>query len=231
MITNGQRDVVYKALLTLSNNGKLGKKSTTIVAQDLGVSLRTIQRLWKDAKKQKAEGLEVDVSHKKTNRVGRKKHDIDLSQIPSIPLRKRSTLKSLAGQLHCSVSTLHRRFKMGMIRRHSSAVKPSLKEENKRSRLQFCYSMLDKNSINSDPMFIDMHNIVHIDEKWFYMTKKNKKYYLLPEENDPHRTVQNKNSIGKVMFLAMVAMPRYDEHGNETFSGKLGIFPFVSEVK
>ena len=90
--------------------------------------------------------------------------------------------------------------------------------------------MLDPNTISSDPKFIDMHNIVHIDEKWFFMTKKNKKYYLLPEEDDTHRTVQNKNSIGKVMFLAMVAMPRHDEHGNETFSGKLGVFPFVTEV-
>ncbi|KAF0902059.1 hypothetical protein E2562_012841 [Oryza meyeriana var. granulata] len=47
--------------------------------------------------------------------------------------------------------------------------------------------------------------------------------------SDPYRTVQNKNSIGKVMFLAALARPRYNEHGDETFLGKVGIFPFVKE--
>jgi hypothetical protein len=30
-----------------------------------------------------------------------------------------------------------------------------------------------------------MENIIHIDEKWFNVTKKDKTYYLLPEEEDP----------------------------------------------
>jgi len=32
------------------------------------------------------------------------------------------------------------------------------------------------------------------------------------------------------MFLTTVARPRYDSQGNETFSGKNGIWPFVKEV-
>lgn len=63
------------------------------------------------------------------------------------------------------------------------------------------------------------------------MTKKKKKYYLLPEEEDPHREVQNKNSIGKLMFLAIVGKPRKNAQGIQTFSGKVGIFPFVKEVR
>ena len=55
--------------------------------------------------------------------------------------------------------------------------------------------MLDKNSLPHEPKFIDMYNIVHIDEKWFYITKKIGRYYLLPNENDPHRTCQSKNFI------------------------------------
>ena len=55
--------------------------------------------------------------------------------------------------------------------------------------------------IPCDPMFKSMHNIVHIDEKWFYMTKKPKNYYLLLDEDEPHRTCKSKNFIGKVMFL------------------------------
>ena len=50
---------------------------------------------------------------------------------------------------------------------------------------------------------------------------------MLPSEDDLVRTVQNKNSIDKVMFLAAVARPRYDEEGNCYFDGKLGICLFV----
>jgi len=73
-----------------------------------------------------------------------------------------------------------------------------------------------------------MYNIVHIDEKWFYMTNKMEKYYLLLAKEEPYRACQSKNFIAKVMFLAAMARPRFDEKGNEVFSGKIGVFHFVS---
>jgi hypothetical protein len=100
-----------------------------------------------------------------------------------------------------------------------------------RERLEFCISMLDQITLgDAEPKFIDMQNIVQMDEKWFYMTKKKRKHYLLPEEDDPTRTVQNKNSIGKVMLLTVVARPRRDAQGTVTFSGKIGVWAFVKEV-
>ncbi|KAH0678103.1 hypothetical protein KY284_019188 [Solanum tuberosum] len=59
--------------------------------------------------------------------------------------------------------------------------------------------------------------------------KKSERYYLLPEEHepDPYRSCKSKNFIPKVMFMAAVARPRFDENGIELFSGKIGIFPFV----
>ena len=62
------------------------------------------------------------------------------------------------------------------------------------------------------------------------MTKKNKKYYLLDEEEEPTRSIHNSSCIGKVMFLTAVARPRWNREGNVTFSGKIGIWPFVKEV-
>jgi hypothetical protein len=47
----------------------------------------------------------------------------------------------------------------------------------------------------------------------------------VPKEDDPIRMVQNKNSIGKVMFLTAVGRPKYDEQRNLTFSGKLECGP------
>lgn len=84
-----------------------------------------------------------------------------------------------------SHSTLHRRVKEGTIRRHTNAIKPSLNDDNMKHRLRFCFSMLEIDTLDHEPKFVNMYNIVHIDEKWFYMTKKSENYYLLPVEEEP----------------------------------------------
>lgn len=71
--------------------------------------------------------------------------------------------------------------------------------------------------IPHDPIFKSMHNTIHIDEKWFYMTKKSKNYYLLPEEDEPHGTCKSKKIIAKVIFLVALTRPRFDSQGNEIF--------------
>ncbi|XP_039778084.1 uncharacterized protein LOC120645352 [Panicum virgatum] len=77
--------------------------------------------------------------------------------------------------------------------------------------------------------FIGMRNIIHTDEKWFNTTKKAKRFYMLPEEEDPLRTIHNKNSIPKCMLLCAVCPPRYNAEGQCYFDGKLGIWPFVRQ--
>jgi hypothetical protein len=123
--------------------------------------------------RQIAKGLEVDVSNKRKGTSEQKSINIDLSIVPTIPLNKRSTIRSLAWQLGVSPSTLHTRFQMKLLRRQSNSLKPALKEKNKKDRLEFCMSMIDeKTRGDAAPRFTNMHNMVHIDEKWFYMTKK-----------------------------------------------------------
>jgi hypothetical protein len=53
---------------------------------------------------------------------------------------------------------------------------------------------------------------------------------MRPDEEDPHKTVQNKNSIHKVMFYSRVTQPRFDAEGRCYFDGKLGVWPFVRKV-
>lgn len=97
-------------------------------------------------------------------------------------------------------------------------------------RLRFCLSMLEESSIYDDPRFKSMYNVVHIDEKWFLVTQECTNFYLHKNEDQPHRTCKNKNYIEKVMFLAAVARPRFDEVGNQIFSRKIGVFPLVTKV-
>ena len=95
-----------------------------------------------------------------------------------------------------------------------------------KERVRFCVNMLDSQSIPDDPTFKSLYNVIYIDEKWFYRTKKNQIYYLAPGEEIPRRAVKSKNFIEKVMFLAVTARPRF-ENGVCTFDGKIGIFPFT----
>lgn len=135
----------------------------------------------------------------------------------------------LARALNKTKSTLFTRLKSGDIRRHSNAIKPLLKEENERSRLKFCLSMIDGCSTQDSPIFKGMYNIAHIDGKWFYLTDKSEHYYLLHDEEEPMRSCKSKIFIANVIFLVAIARPRIDDQGNELLTGKIGVFLFVTQ--
>ncbi|GJS86813.1 hypothetical protein Tco_0769449, partial [Tanacetum coccineum] len=123
---------------------------------------------------------------------------------------------------------MHRRIKEGALRPHTNAIKPILTNENRKTRLEFCLAMINPPLSSANPTFKDMFNVIHIDEKWFYMSKPSKRYYLFPGEEEPLRTCKSKTFLTKVMFLAAVARPQFDASGNEIFSGKIGIFPLTT---
>jgi primosomal protein N'' len=142
-LTPTQRQQIYEALLERSVNGKLRKNSTKRVAEMFKVHQAAVWRIWKRAKECREKGIPVDISSRKPKNSGRKRAQVDLSQVQTIPLRRRSTLRSLAEALDADKSTIHRLFKRGLLRRHSNTIKPYLTESNKKERLRWCVSMLD----------------------------------------------------------------------------------------
>ena len=91
------------------------------------------------------------------------------------------------------------------------------------ARIEFCRS-----NINMERgLFNEMMDVIHVDEKWFYMTQNSRKYYLGPDEEEPHRTTKSKRFPTKVMFLAAVARPRWNTNENRQFDGKIGLWPFT----
>jgi hypothetical protein len=52
--------------------------------------------------------------------------------------------------------------------------------------------------------------MVHVDEKWFYMSETTTNYYIVPNELPPDMRCKHKSHIEKVMFAAAVAQPMYD---------------------
>lgn len=227
-LTNEQRHAVYEYLLEHSSNGKPKHGSIKTAAGLFSVCPKTIHTIWQQGRLSIRNGaIAADVSAHKAGHVGRKKKEINLDQLKKIPLRQRQNIRSLASALGASKTIIHSRIQEGLIKPHSNAMKPLLTDGNKRARLEFCISQLKINPPNK-PIFHDMMNIVHIDEKWFYMTKTNQKYYLAIDEELPHRACKSKTFITKIMFLCAVARPRWDHGRNQWFNGKLGIFPFIT---
>ena len=213
-LTDKERHGVYFALRVIElRDGQVHVYDKVLIVTMLNVHLRTVTRIWNLAKRQLAAGQEVDVSSKKNNG-GRKRKELDLSRTATIPLNKRRTICSQARCLGVPRSTLHDIFQLQELKRITSTIKPTLKPHNKIARLKFCLSMMDERWISSPwPSFKPMTNMVHIDDKWYDMTRVKSSYYVLPGEEEPNRTVHNTHSIGKVMFLTVVAKPCYNEDG------------------
>ncbi|XP_057801157.1 uncharacterized protein LOC131016474 [Salvia miltiorrhiza] len=193
-------------------------------------SKRTVTRLWATAKKQQDKGEQIYLTSAKPNAPRRKRVHVDIELIQSLELHKRSTIRRLAVRINRSKSTVWRWVNQGLIRAHTSAIKPNLTAPNKLLRLQFSLEALVFDRIMMALKFKAMNNTVHVDEKWFYITKAAHRFYLTPGEGDPHRTCKSKSFIEKVMFLCAVCRPLFSDDGEVLFDGKIGIFPFIQKV-
>jgi hypothetical protein len=211
---------IYLELLAKTDPPRLKHGVSKYVADKFEVPLRVVQKIWKKGK----DGGINNVVNKWSKNCGRKRIEIDMEAIKNVPLSQRSTFADLSEALGVKKTTLYNRFKEGYFRRHTNDLKFSLTDDNKKARVKYCLSMLNEHSLSFKPLY----NVVYIDEKWFYRTRRNQKYYLANDEERPQRAVKSKNFIEKVMFLAVVTRPRFDENGHCTFDGKLGIFPFVT---
>lgn len=225
-LKNEERQAIYELVLSKMTNGKPAKGSFTEIAGQFKVHPITVSRIYKAGRKSIAEGsICANVSSKKSGKCGRKSQEIDLDYVKSVPLSQRGTIRSLAAAIGVPKSTLHRKFKEGQLKRHSNAIKPLLSDSNKIQRIEFALSMIIPRS--NPPTFQDMFDCVHVDEKWFYLTRTKATYYMCPDEPEPLRTCKSKRFIEKVMFLAAVARPRFDHSRNKFFDGKVGMWPFV----
>lgn len=225
-LPDSERNAILQTLLSHSEDGKLKTGELSRVADKFKLSTKTISRIWHRAKECWASGMKhADVGSRIKVRSGRKKKDRSetLTKVKDVPFRQRSTLRSLSAAINTPLATLHRIVKEGALKRISNTIKPALTDENKQHRLKFSLSMLQQGSNNFDPMY----DTVHVDEKWFNLTKIKQNFYVLPDEEGPERSCQSKRFITKVMFLAAVARPRYDPHRKTLFDGKIGIWPFV----
>ncbi|XP_074290477.1 uncharacterized protein LOC141617194 [Silene latifolia] len=229
-LTNLERSKIIETILENSHNGKPNYGIMLSLASRYSVCRKTITDLWNVAQEQRRRCIPVNVNSKKkgSKKIGRVV--LDIAKLESIELLNRTTQHSLAENMGVSQSTISRWVTSKQIKSHSNAIKPGLNEKNKLARLLFSLAHLDYHEITKRVVFKDQSNIIHMDEKWFSKTKVSTRFYLSKGETEPHRCVQSKSFIEKVMFMCSVARPKYGSNGDVIFDGKIGIWPFVSQV-
>ncbi|XP_021773981.1 uncharacterized protein LOC110737940 [Chenopodium quinoa] len=203
----------------LENNGN----PTTVVFET------TIGRIWAKAKGQFGGNRVIDVSSRKRQR-GRKRLDFNHTILAAIPIEKRTTIRGLAEALHLSHTTVYRLLRNGILRAHTNSIKPSLQHHHKIKKVQFIMDSVIPGTVNELPKFSAMYNMVHIDEKWFYMSDKTQRFYLFSWKDDPYRATQSKNFMEMVMVMAGTSGPHICNDGEIFWDGKVGVFPFTEQV-
>ncbi|XP_010678039.1 uncharacterized protein LOC104893610 [Beta vulgaris subsp. vulgaris] len=179
------------------------------IARKHGISRMTLDRIWKDAKKQRESGHAID----------------------SVPLQLRTSIRAFAGYLKVPPSTVHSLLKRGKLRSHTSSTHPKLIEDHKMQRMKWVLQHILPATRTQPPKLVDMQNVVHIDEKWFYLSPNMRRFYLLPAEDDPYSCCQSKRFKIKAMFMCATSRHIKDSEGRMIHDGKFGIYPFVEYAR
>ncbi|XP_057519710.1 uncharacterized protein LOC130800270 [Amaranthus tricolor] len=192
---------MHELLTSANSNGKLQHGFINEIAKKYDLHKRKIGRIWRQIRDQKKNKVPINVNNKKTVTNGRPAVPFDENKFKSIEKVKKTTLRSLSRAMEVSYSTVCRWKKNRYFRKHTNAIKPLLTDKNKLDRLIFCLSSCILDEQTSNFTFNEMTNVVHIDEKLFYITRIQQTFYLTPDEIQPHREIQSKRFIPKIMFM------------------------------
>ena len=184
-------------LLARLEDGVLPWGALTIVADEIGVARSTISRFWWQVCGACKQSLLItpEISSQNNSRANCLKysHAEFCQGLKGIPWRRRKTYRSTAKAMGVALSTVQRM----LLHRdvccvHMSSLKPTLTEESKMSRMELALSFVDKNNTSK---FENMEDLIHIDEKWFYLTKDGQRFIIAADEEEPYRHVQHKSLL------------------------------------
>jgi hypothetical protein len=214
------------------NFEKLRRGAHTTVARQFHVHPQTIRKVWARActnfRDPNIRAFRGSPQKHKCGRNQKWDHDAVREAVTTIPITQRKSLRSLSSALRIPLTTLFRMKTNDnpVIIPHTNVLKPLLTPEHQFQRV--CYAVMNFNV--EDNTYSGFFQTVHVDEKWFFLTEEQLRCYMAPGEEAPIRVCQNKNHIMKVMFLAAIARPRYDNNGVCTFDGKIGMWPLIERA-
>ena len=114
-------------------------------------------------------------SLKKSGRVPKYLPQLIEESVKGIPLRKRHTQQKLVKLMVVSKTTVHHWIVELTLRVHSNSLRPILTEENRLAQFEMAMDVCDP----VDQMrYQDMRDQIHVDEKWFFLTREKERYLL-----------------------------------------------------
>ncbi|ETV85692.1 hypothetical protein H257_02297 [Aphanomyces astaci] len=185
-LTPAERRTAYELLLQSPFNGRLKYGALKDFAAHLKCHWKTISRVWKRGRHSLSNGSPyADVASKLEGNSGRKKSRLAADfegAIKSVPKHQRQTLSSLAAPSGLPKTSIVRHMQeTKRLKSRASYIKPMLTEDNTRARLDIAKSFV-RHLPSGNHAFVDMNEYVHVDEKWFYLTKVKRKFYVYDDE-------------------------------------------------
>ncbi|XP_057535502.1 uncharacterized protein LOC130813678 [Amaranthus tricolor] len=222
---------MHELLMSLNRKGKPAHGFINEIAKKYDVHRKTIGRIWRQIRDQiNNNQVPINVNNKKKGSKGRPPIPFNENKFKSIEKVKKTTLRALSRAMGVSQTTICRWKTKKYFRKHTNAIKMLLTNKNKLDRLIFYLTSCILDEQTSNFTFNKMSNVVHIDEKLFYITRTQQTFYLIQDEIEPHREIQFKRFVPNIMFMCAVARPIFSSEGEMIFDGKIGIFPFTHEV-
>ncbi|XP_048493660.1 uncharacterized protein LOC104901081 [Beta vulgaris subsp. vulgaris] len=180
-----------------------------------------------------ADGNEAEQQHQQeiARKHGISRLTLDRIWKDSVPLQLRTSIRAFAGYLKGLPSTVYRLLKGGKLRSHACSTHPKLTEDHKIQRMKWVLQHILPATRTQPPKFVDMQNVAHIDEKWFYLSPDMRRFYLFPIEDDPYICCQSKRFKIKAMFMCATSRLIKDSEGRMIHDGKFGMYPFVEYAR
>ncbi|XP_042032278.1 uncharacterized protein LOC121778977 [Salvia splendens] len=147
IIPTSKKNLLAQTLLQWSKAGEVPHGAIQKAATQFGVSRKTTQRIWAEAKLQIQCGAPVNIRGRIKGYEHKDKFQLDVAKVRELSVLERSNIRKIAYKLEVSKSTV-----------------ASCQNEMESKPYSTTHS---QGMLKYHPM----HNVVHIDEKWFYMTK------------------------------------------------------------
>ncbi|XP_057546557.1 uncharacterized protein LOC130825360 [Amaranthus tricolor] len=224
-LSNELRHFIFQEMLSLKVSDSLPHGTFKRIAQKYGYHHRTIRNIWKQAIQTKEANKPYVVESKYKN-CGRKRVVVPPNILETKPMGYRTCIRDLATCLDLASSTVWRLIKRGEI----NPLHPVLTDASKIRKVEWILGLIQDDTIQRHPIYKAMYDFIHIDEKWFYLTKKTQRVYLAHKEKILYRAAKSSKFIPKAMFLGAVAKTRWNRYGQHTFDGKIRIFPSINRV-
>jgi transposase len=222
--------------MTLWHEEPPKKMSKIEICEMFGIGESTGRKIIKEYKESVEEGeLAPDFSMNRVGNCGRHSELTETMKKRLLYINKKSkgelTLRAFAVEYEkkydeeINHSTLGRYIEEMGFKTIRSYLKPALSPEQKLARLDF---ILQKKDLGYK--FKLELLVIHVDEKWFFLTKDKKRIRIHPDDEPfDARRVQHKSHIGKIMFLSAIGVPHRSPNG-EFFNGKVGIWDLTEQV-